>query len=84
MTVADLIEALGQFPPHARVVTPHFYSGFNDVMTVCSEPIRRAPDADLSMAHARYEGANMFDEAPFVPDETAVVIDTSPRIEGSR
>lgn len=77
MTVAELIAELGRFPPDARVVMPHFYEGFIDLEAVYAEPIRHAANAGASMAHPPYKGADPMDDAPFVADETAVVLDTS-------
>lgn len=75
MTVAKLIALLQAQDPHARVVVPHFYTGFVDLVRVTTEPIRRADDADQSMAHARYEGIDLLSESPFAAEESAVVLD---------
>ncbi|WP_233839464.1 hypothetical protein [Paraburkholderia sp. ZP32-5] len=74
MTVTELIAALGRLPADARVVLPHFHGGFVDVVSVHPEPVRRT--VAETMADAAYEGADPLAEAPFAPDETAIVIDS--------
>jgi hypothetical protein len=75
MKVAELIDILGRLPADSRVVLPHFYGGFSELSSVYSTPIRRALVA--SMADAPYEGADPVSDAPFVPDETAIVLDVA-------
>jgi hypothetical protein len=73
MNVSELIEILGRLPADARVVLPHFYGGFCDLLAVHPEPVRRVPV--MSMADAEYEGRNPLSDEPFVPDEIVIVLD---------
>ncbi|WP_165190285.1 hypothetical protein [Paraburkholderia dioscoreae] len=72
MTIAELIDYLHAFPANARVVLPHFNSGFDDIVTVYALPIRLGTIQFGSGAHT---GPDMFSDIPFEPDETAIVID---------
>lgn len=75
MNVRELIGILEQLPADARVTLPHFYGGFSELTSVYPKPIRRAPVE--SMADAQYEGADPLSNDPFVPDETAIVLDAA-------
>jgi hypothetical protein len=72
MTVSELIEYLRPFPADARVVVPHFNSGFDDVCRVHTLSIKLG---EAQFGRGAHEGLNIFSEAPFEPDETAVVLD---------
>ncbi|TAM52415.1 MAG: hypothetical protein EPN57_13240 [Paraburkholderia sp.] len=78
MTVAELIATLGRLPPDARVVVPHFYSGFDDVVRVHTLPIKLGT---AQLGRGAHEVENMFSETPFEPDETAVVLDIENDVE---
>jgi len=75
MNVAELIAILGRLPADSRVVLPHFYGGFSELSSVYPTPIRRTPVT--SIADAPYEGADPVSNEPFVPDETAIVLDAA-------
>jgi len=79
MTVAELIAALGRLPPDARVVVPHFYSGFDDVIRVHTLPIKVGM---AQLGRGAHEGENMFSETPIEADETAVVLDIEGDVHG--
>lgn len=81
MTVTELIAVLQALPPTARVVVPHFDSGFDDVVRVHRLPIKVGTSHIGSGAH---DGPDMFSETSFEPDETAVVLDIEGDGHGAR
>lgn len=73
MTVAELIEHLQTFPADLRVVVPHFFRGYSDVIELDVVRIKLGT-AEMGTGAHTDSNENMFADEPFVPDETAVAI----------
>jgi hypothetical protein len=78
MTVVELIEHLHTFPADARVIVPNFHKGYDDVTKLHAEPVKLAHNALLGHIEGPYKNEIdlMNEDEQFVPDETAVVIDS--------
>lgn len=79
MIVAELIGALGRFPPDVQVVVPHFESGSDDVVHVHTPPIKPGAAHVGSDAH---EGQISFRIHRSSRTETAVVLDIEGDVHG--
>jgi hypothetical protein len=59
-------------PVDAREIVPHFNDHYCDVVKLDTLPIKLSKS---SFGRGGHSGENTFEEDPFVPDETTVVID---------
>ncbi|KGW50929.1 hypothetical protein [Burkholderia pseudomallei] len=73
MTVAELIAHLQAFPADHRVVVPHFERGYSYVIELDAVRIKLGT-SDFGKGGHTDEIENMYEDEPFVADETAVVI----------
>jgi len=74
VTVAELIAQLQKFPDGARVVTPHFHSGYSEIDVVGEMRVMAGIDS-VARGELRDPDAIKGEEDFFYPTETDVVLD---------
>jgi hypothetical protein len=77
LTVAQLISQLQQMPADARVALPNLHRGFDLANRVLAVPVMYKAEGELEHINGAYKSELewMFEETPFVPTETLIVID---------
>lgn len=73
MNVGELIVQLQGYPTEARVVTPHFELGYDEITALTEQPI--IPSGWVGMSCGAFVGVDASHRAPIPPQEVAVVLD---------
>lgn len=73
MNVGELIARLQKYPATARVVTPHFERGYEEIVDVTEQPI--IASGETGFGFSAFRGSEFFDQEPFQGEEVAVVVD---------
>ncbi|GAB3784850.1 hypothetical protein [Dyella agri] len=73
MNVGELISRLQRYPTEARVVTPHFERGYDEITAFTEQPI--VPSGWVGIGCGAYLDADALHGEPLQGQEVAVVLD---------
>lgn len=73
MNVGELIVQLQGYPTEARVVTPHFELGYDEITALTEQPI--IPSGWVGMGCGAFFGLDALHQEPVQSQEVAVVLD---------